>query len=216
MDGLALLCNLFADGPVTLRRLRAAGLGSLVALERADPVVLAEVLHASVPQARAFAEEARKLARRLAEEQPPPAAPAPNPAREAAPVGAAPASPQTPRPSGGERRLVPGLLPGLDAALCERLALHRVTTVQALGEFAGLALARRTGTPYSTLLALSLEARRSTQARPRDAGQPAPARAEQMAPFLIEPRRAPTESDLAPTDGFTLPAAEPESAGPFG
>src|SRR5262245_203930 len=68
MDGLALLCNLFADGPVTLKRLRIAGVSSLTELERAAPARLAEWLHASVPQAQAFAEEARKLVRRLAEE----------------------------------------------------------------------------------------------------------------------------------------------------
>ncbi len=62
MDGLALLCNLYADGPVTLERLRAARVANLGELERAEPERLAAWLHASVPQARAFVEEARKMA----------------------------------------------------------------------------------------------------------------------------------------------------------
>ena len=59
MDGLALLCNLFADGPVTLGRLRAARIASLGELERAAPERLAGWLHSSLPPARAFGEEAR-------------------------------------------------------------------------------------------------------------------------------------------------------------
>jgi hypothetical protein len=211
MDGLALLCNLFADGPVTLKRLRLARVANLAELERTPPERLAEWLHASLPQARAFVEEARKLLRRLAEEGS--AAPAPRGvARLAAP---APASRESSLP------LAPGLLAGLDEALCTRLARHNVRTLQALAEFAGLDLARRTGIPYSTLLELARRARRHLAAemgstKVTTATSKASLAEVELLPFLSRPRRAPPETELLPTDEFTLPPAEPESAGPFG
>lgn len=257
MDGLALLCNLCADGPVTLRRLRLAGVNSLVELERAAPADLAEWLHASVPQARGFVLEAQKLMRRLAEEnalpahRPEPAASGRHVLPEPVQVPAALAPVSAPVPDGppGAQLLAPGLFPGLDAALCARLALHQVRTVQALGEFAGLALARRTGIPYSTLLELSRQARRCAAERAREAraadtptwlAPPTPApearpplrvvalREIELRPF--EPRPAAThapepparpepvsiEAGLSRSDEFTLPAIEPDSAGPFG
>lgn len=226
MDGLALLCNLFADGPVTLRRLRAARIASLAEVELVEPEPLAECLHASVPQARSFAEEARRLRRRLAEE--PRASVAPRASRPApAPERAAPAPPAASArvdPAAGET-LRPGLFPGLDEPLCARLHQHQVRTVQALGEFAGLALARRTGIPYSTLLELSRAARRHLGARPAMPSAPPEARREpaevplaqvELTPFLARPKQAPSEVELAADEAFTLPLVEPESAGPFG
>ncbi len=68
MDGLALLCNLHADGPLTLRRLRAAGVRDLRHLTRLSEGELAPLLRSSPSQAWRFAEEARQLATRLAEE----------------------------------------------------------------------------------------------------------------------------------------------------
>src|SRR5262245_51792604 len=68
MDGLALLCNLHADGPLTLRRLREAGIRSLVDLERMQSSALGLVLHSSATQARRFVEEGKLLAARLEEE----------------------------------------------------------------------------------------------------------------------------------------------------
>jgi hypothetical protein len=213
MDGLALLCNLCADGPVTLERLRAARVSSLSELERMAPERLAVWLHASVPQARAFVEEARKLVRRLAEHAPP---------------AFAPGSARAPSPSAGRRTagasasakglpLVPGLVPGLDESICARLGLHQIRTVQALSESAGLALARRTGIPYSTLLDLSRRARRflSGETRLPAAHARAALSESELVPFVPRPR-LPAESELVPSDGFTLPSAEPESAGPFG
>src|SRR5262249_35398065 len=65
MDGLALLCNLHADGPWTLRRLRGLEVHTLQDLERVPLETLVSWLGA--PRARRFAEEARLLARRLVE-----------------------------------------------------------------------------------------------------------------------------------------------------
>jgi len=214
VDGLALLCNLFADGPVTLKRLRAARVASLDELERASPERLAEWLHASVPQARAFIEEARKLVGRLCAPTGPP--------RQAPVVASVPSVSSRPVPSAsrsaGARTLQPGLFPGLDEGACARLASYQVRTVRALSEAAGLALARRTGIPYSTLLDLSRHARRALAAHGE--ARPAPTAANVLAerelvPFVPRPRGALAESELERSDEFTLPV-EPESAGPFG
>ena len=242
MDGLALFCNLCADGPVTLRRLRAAGVRELGELERVEPATLALWLHASLPQAQAFVAEARKLARRIAEPRSSApvshasarresvvVAPAPRAATTAPPAGV----PLHSKPPARETRLVPGLLAGLDVHVCTRLAEHGVRTTRALAEGAGLALARQSGVPYSSLLALGREARRhaslvASAARPV-ASASSPASAELPTRVLV-PFRAPASRLEAPPSeappaaaftlplaaAFTLPLAEPESAGPFG
>lgn len=219
MDGLALFCNLCADGPVTLRRLRASGVRELADLERVEPATLALWLHASLPQARAFAAEARKLARRIA---------VPDPQAEARPAartgasGAQAGVPLRSVPAAREVRLAPGLLPALDEALCARLAAHGIRTTRALAENAGLDLARKSGVAYSTLLGLARAARRHAEA-PAEVERTSPLRASEpvreLVPFRVTPRAAerqpePPEAPLA--DAFTLPTLEPESAGPFG
>jgi len=67
MDGLALLCNLDADGPLSLRRLRESGVDDLEDLGRQPDASLAAVLKASPSQVRRFRHEGRLLARRLQE-----------------------------------------------------------------------------------------------------------------------------------------------------
>jgi hypothetical protein len=64
MDSLALLCNLYGDGPQTLRRLREAGCGTLVALESIESERLASLLRTSVRAARRFQTEGRMLRER--------------------------------------------------------------------------------------------------------------------------------------------------------
>lgn len=218
MDGLALICNLFADGPVTLGRLRAARVASLDELERAAPERLASWLHASVPQARTFIEEARKLVRRLAEEAPPVPARAPRDlVRTGASLTARRETVSSTSQGTNALPLRPGLIPGLDETVCARLALNHVRSLQALSESAGLALARRTGIPYSALLDLARHARGHLAGHKRSRGVRSAALAEiELVPFVREPRRAPAESELAPSDEFTLPLIEPEAAGPFG
>jgi len=222
MDGLALLCNLFADGPVTLERLRRARVESLAELERLPPAQLAEWLHASVPQARTFAEEARKLARRIGPERRAVHALAEETPRRAAPAESVQPAP---RPS-GEDALRPGLFPGLDETVCARLHAQGVRTVSGLIAGAGLTLARRTGIPYLALLALARNARR----RPAASAAPAPeARVAPTpgghSPMLVEYELTPAPRPAAPkpnvpeptrSDEFTLPLAEPGVAGPFG
>jgi hypothetical protein len=213
MDGLALLCNLCADGPLTLRRLRAACWSDLAAIVDAAPEALAACLHASLPQARAFAEEARRLAMRLAENE---RAPVPQSVSE---LGPSSIESSTPVDGEGPRRLVPGLFAGLDQAMCERLERQHVRTAQTLAEFAGVSLARRTGIPYAVLLEFSRQARRLPSApRPSlaTAGSVPELREVELLPFLSRPRQAPAEVELARSDEFTQPTSEPESAGPFG
>jgi hypothetical protein len=64
MDTLALLCNLHADGPATLQRLRRAGCESLAALRRLDPASLAERLEWNERTAERFLREAALLSQR--------------------------------------------------------------------------------------------------------------------------------------------------------
>src|SRR5437762_13113342 len=64
MDVIALLCNLHADGPATLRVLRRAGLTTPARIEAEPDERLAEILGTSPAAARRFAREARLLAHR--------------------------------------------------------------------------------------------------------------------------------------------------------
>jgi hypothetical protein len=65
MDTLALLCNLHADGPATLQRLRRSGCETLVALGRIEPAELALRLEWTERAAERFLREAALLAERV-------------------------------------------------------------------------------------------------------------------------------------------------------
>ncbi len=62
MDPLALLCNLYAEGPSTLRILRRAGIRTLRNVLATNDWALAEILGTSPSSARRFAREAERLA----------------------------------------------------------------------------------------------------------------------------------------------------------
>jgi hypothetical protein len=68
MDTLALLCNLHADGPATLQRLRRLTVDSLMALMRLDAAELADALGWAPPAAERFLREAELLAERISGE----------------------------------------------------------------------------------------------------------------------------------------------------
>jgi hypothetical protein len=70
MDALALLCNLHADGPFTLQRLRRSGCDSLTVLLELAPVQLATHLDGSERTAQRFLREANLLTERLEDEDP--------------------------------------------------------------------------------------------------------------------------------------------------
>lgn len=65
MDTLALLCNLHADGPATLAKLRAVGCRSLAELERMPQRALAHALGGDAERARRFLREAKLLGGRV-------------------------------------------------------------------------------------------------------------------------------------------------------
>jgi len=67
-DGMALLCNLHAGGPVTLRRLRRAGIRTLEDVGAAGEEELARVMNGPASLARRFAREAALLAERQGED----------------------------------------------------------------------------------------------------------------------------------------------------
>ena len=69
MDTLALLCNLHADGPATLQRLRRAGCESLLALRRFEPASLAQHLDWNERTAERFLREAALLIERVEAEE---------------------------------------------------------------------------------------------------------------------------------------------------
>lgn len=62
MNLLALLCNLYAEGPATLRVLRRAGIRTLPNVVATSDWALAELLGGSPAAARRFAREAARLA----------------------------------------------------------------------------------------------------------------------------------------------------------
>lgn len=61
MNLLALLCNLYAEGPTTLRVLRRAGIRTLPNVVAMSDWALAELLGGSPAEARRFAREAARL-----------------------------------------------------------------------------------------------------------------------------------------------------------
>jgi hypothetical protein len=63
VDPLALLCNLFAEGPSTLRVLHRAGIRTLANVLATSDWALAELLGGSPSSARRFLREAARLAR---------------------------------------------------------------------------------------------------------------------------------------------------------
>jgi hypothetical protein len=65
MDALALLCNLHADGPSTLRRLRDHGFDQLESFEHLDAASTAGLLGCGTAAAERFLKEARLLAQRV-------------------------------------------------------------------------------------------------------------------------------------------------------
>lgn len=189
MDAFALLCNLHGNGPLTLRRLRRAGIHSLEDVTSLPPEQLARVLAGPQSLALRFASEARELARRVAteplesEDEPVAMAPARVPARALTttvstperasavlPFEAVPApapettpAPQPPAPDLNLARddslLAPGLLEGLDRALCERLVAQGVRTLETLNAMTELSFARAVGIPYTKLIELQYQAR---------------------------------------------------------
>src|SRR6202008_1222637 len=183
MDTLALLCNLLAEGPATLRVLHREGVKTLSDVEAQRIDHLASLLGASPAGARRFAGEARMLAARMgaaplereqnapflsaeSPEEPSPLTPAIRRAVET--PRSAPRAVETPRhaptyttpfasgaPFASGTSLRPGSLEGLDASLCDHLAREGITTLEALADASGSSLAKRLGIGLPRLMDLS-------------------------------------------------------------
>ncbi len=69
MDALALLCTLYAEGPVTLARLRQADCATIEQVIAMDASSLARILPGTEPTAQRLQREARNLCERLGEER---------------------------------------------------------------------------------------------------------------------------------------------------
>ncbi|MBM3991841.1 MAG: hypothetical protein FJ298_12640 [Planctomycetes bacterium] len=164
MDSLALLCSLYGQGPVTLRRLRDAGCRTCDDVLCLEPTKLARALRTRRPAADRFQREARELAARIGEfGGPAPAiesnelAAASEPALEAAP------SEPTLEEAGSQLR--PELLDGLDSALCLRLRALGIERVEDLARADALDLARSLEVPVTRVVRLQFLARRLADTR---------------------------------------------------
>ncbi len=187
MDTITLLCNLQAEGPATLRRLRAHGCENLTELLELPLARLATALDADERVAERFQREARALSERCGAEtlepedpvrmttpitrpQPMAAMPqastpaarpmdTPIPPPEHASEVFAPAPPPTRRTRG--TALEPGILPGLDEDWCVALQAAGVHTLEILWETSAFELARKVDRPMTGVVDLQCEARQA-------------------------------------------------------
>lgn len=151
MDSLALLCNLYGEGPVTLRRLREAGCRACDDIARLEPGELARILRAQRGAAERFQREARELAARAVSlEEPGPQL--------------AQAQALSTSPSEGNA-LRPELLDGLDLAVCVRLREQGVDSVEDLARVEPLELARSMDAGVTRVMRLQFLARRWLEER---------------------------------------------------
>lgn len=126
MDSLALLCNLYGDGPATLRRLRVQGVLRIEDLARRDGDELTAMLALPPATARRFLKEAATLKERVLEHEATPSRPAAAvaPIETPAPVAAA----VSPAERGEERTILRGKESMLDAAAQRWRELERSGT----------------------------------------------------------------------------------------
>jgi hypothetical protein len=224
MDGLSLLCNLHADGPLALRRFRAAGVRDLDALSRLDESTLIACLRSTEGHARRFVLEGRQLAQRLAEsplELEPtgeeggffPHSPPKKEVEEAAALTWRAPWVRAVHDAGAHP-LEPGVLAALDERTCERLGTQGVRSLEALHERASLALARSTGIPYAKLLDLAGQARLALAPQEQRSHVLAP-ETRRHAPVLAGRSVAGfgTTSSLGAHRAY---ASDPGASGPFG
>lgn len=169
MDSLALLCNLYGQGPVTLRRLRDAGCRTCDDVLCLEPTKLARALRTRRPAAERFQREARELAARIGEFGGP--APAieshelPPEPESAASVAEPALEPELAALEEGDAQLRPELLDGLDSSLCLRLRSLGIERVEDLARADALELARSLEVPVTRVVRLQFLARRLADAR---------------------------------------------------
>jgi hypothetical protein len=209
MDSLALLCNLYGDGPSTLRRLRDLGCRSAFDVVERPVEDLAAMLRSSVDVARRLQRQARELAQRAPDEH--------DAAAEVLLPGTA-----------SEIVLRPELLDGLDLAQCVALRGQGIESVEDLTRAAPLEVSRALECGVTRVMRLQFLARRLLGAR-----SPVGQREPELAPLprrtlppgdatRFSPAERPREALPAPLADelerwSRAPRAEPvaESAGPF-
>lgn len=184
MDSLALLCNLYGQGPVTLRRLREAGCRTCDDVLCLEPTKLARALRTRRPAAERFQREARELAARVG------VLGGPAPAIESSELAELPTpvaqvhepepEPATPVAEDGGAQLRPELLDGLDSTLCLRLRSLGIERVEDLARADALELARSLEVPVTRVVRLQFLARRVADARPEP----------ELRTFTLMPRRS--------------------------
>ena len=234
MDSLALLCNLYGDGPATLRRLRESGLASLDAIAEAEPERLAGVLRTSVRSARRFQHEGRILIERTAAGDP--AVPRETPAPEAVPSGdpllakvletwrrlddeaaTPPSASQAaapPFPSAEDvafMNLDDAAIDGLDSAQRERLAHAGIRTLEDLTGCDALHLATAEGIALTRVLHWQLLGRRALAGARRGAREVELTEHGVLHPARPLPgaRSRPVAPQVPPQPRADLPAALP-------
>ncbi len=149
MNALALVCNLYADGPRSLQRLREDGRHELADVLELSESRLVELLGMSPRSAERFRREAETLGRRVGNEFLDPDDGAHESERDAGPV-----------PTG----LEPGVIDGLDAGTCRSLAEAGVRSVAQLAARDALPLAEATGISFAGIRRLQFLARRGVGA----------------------------------------------------
>ncbi len=213
MDALALLCNLHADGPLSLRRLRESGIRTLADLRGAAEETLVALLSFSAAQVRRISVEAELLEARLANEP-------------IETVFEPVTSEAAPPPVASDRPLRAGEIEGLDAKLVERLVQEGVRTYRALVELVGLSLARRVGVSYTRLLDVAYRIRTKLLALPAPVTSRATERvielvpARRLSPGSYRAERVFAGARLGPLesrarDPASAHRSDPGSGGPF-
>lgn len=174
MNSLALLCNLYGEGPVTLRRLREAGCRTCDDIGKLDAAELARVLRGSRAAAERFQREAGGLVGRTLDVDEPPT-PLHVPLAPALLAVAPPTSASETTTTGEQRPLAvqhaglelrPELLDGLDASACMKLRAHGVLTVEELAAADALDLSNVLDLPVTRAARLQFLARRRAEVRP--------------------------------------------------
>lgn len=209
MDALALLCNLYGDGPQTLRRLRESGQRECADVARLAIEDLAHLLGTSTDAALRFQREARELSARVTGHELLASAGAPrNPrleavlsewrerderdARAGEPPAALPVAAQ-PEPGVAATPLRPALLDGLDLEICVKLREVGVDNVEELASSEALDVARSMDLGVTRMIRLKYLAQR----------------------YVGATRAAPAEPASTLKPEAAVPAAAP-SDGPFG
>ncbi len=207
MDSLALLCNLYGQGPVTLRRLREAGCSTCDDVLCLEPTKLARALRTRRPAAERFQREARELAARVGVLGGPAPAIESSELAEFSPPVAQVQEPELEAPTsvagdGGEQ-LRTELLDGLDSTLCMRLRSLGIERVEDLARADALELARSLEVPVTRVVRLQFLARRVADARPEP----------ELRTFTLMPRRSQlSAARFSPAEpvGELAPLAEEE------